>query len=217
MNCARISTVLAALVMSAGAAQAADLIIDNSALEMASPVGMDWSGAYVGAHAGFASGTVDWEVTGGGPSGSYDLDGWLLGGQIGYNWQMDSIVYGLEADLSLTDINGSDEDILASRTLDWMASVRGRIGYALDGILLYGTAGLALAKSTGEVFIADDTQTHVGWTAGLGVEVMVSDNVSLRGEYRYTGFAAENYDYSFTDSDTSFSAHSATVGLNYHF
>lgn len=214
MKLARLTSMLAVLVVSTGAAQAADLIIDNSAIEMASPVGMDWSGAYVGAHAGFASGTVDWALVGIPVGGSYDMDGWLLGGQIGYNWQMDSIVYGLEADLSVSDLNGADGG--SSRSVDWMASMRGRVGYALDGILFYGTAGVALAKSTGDLGFFDDTQTHVGWTAGVGIEAMVADNVSLRGEYRYTGFGAEIYDYGF-ESETGFSAHSATVGLNFHF
>jgi outer membrane immunogenic protein len=196
------------------AAFAADLIVDNAAIDAASPAAT-WEGAYVGAHAGFGAGTVDWEVTGGGTTGDYDLDGWVLGGQIGYNWQVDNIVFGLEADLSVATLTGEDDAVPASRDINWLASARGRVGYAIDSVLLYGTAGLAVANSTG-TFLFDDTQTHVGWTAGIGAEVMVSDNVSLKAEYRYSDYGAESY-YPGDFIDTSFTTHTATVGVNFHF
>jgi opacity protein-like surface antigen len=46
---------------------------------------------------------------------------------------------------------------------------------------------------------------------------MVSDNVSLKAEYRYSDFGAETYNYGFVSSDTSFTTHTATVGVNFHF
>jgi opacity protein-like surface antigen len=197
------------------AAFAADLIVDNAAIDAASPAAT-WEGAYVGAHAGFGAGTVDWEVAGGGPpEDSYDVDGWVLGGQIGYNWQVDNIVFGLEADLSVSTITG-DYDTFATRDINWVASARGRVGYAIDSVLLYGTAGLAVANSTGTLLILNDTQTHLGWTAGIGAEVMVSDNVSLKAEYRYSDYGAESY-YPGDFIDTSFTTHTATVGVNFHF
>jgi outer membrane immunogenic protein len=109
------------------AAFAADLIVDNAAIDAASTAAT-WEGAYVGAHAGFGAGTVDWEVTGGGTTGDYDLDGWVLGGQIGYNWQVDNIVFGLEADLSVATLTGEDDAVPASRDINWLASARGRVG-----------------------------------------------------------------------------------------
>jgi opacity protein-like surface antigen len=198
----------------AGGAFAADLVVDNVAIDAASPA--TWEGAYIGAHAGFGAGTVNWE-TEFSTTGEYDLDGWALGGQIGYNWQIDNIVFGLEADLSLSDISGEDDAVLAARQVNWLASARGRVGFALDSVLLYGTAGLAVANSTGEFFFFDDTQTHVGWTVGLGAEVLVTDNVSLKAEYRYSDYGAETYDYTVFDVDTGFTTHTATVGVNFHF
>lgn len=195
------------------AAFAADLIVDNAAIDAATPAAT-WEGAYIGAHAGFGAGTVNWVFAGTDDGDEYDVDGWVLGGQIGYNWQVDNIVFGLEADLSVSTISG-DYETFATRDINWVASARGRIGYAIDSVLLYGTAGLAVANSTGTLFILNDTQTHVGWTAGIGAEVMVSDNVSLKAEYRFSDYGAESY--YFDSIDTGFSTHTATVGVNFHF
>jgi opacity protein-like surface antigen len=205
------------LLGAAGAANAADLIIDDVAVEAAVPSG-DWTGAYLGGHAGYASGTVDWETISGPPaSDSYDIAGWLVGVQGGYNWQMDTFVLGVEGDISLSGVQGDDAGGFIARQIDWAASLRARAGVSFDAILLYATAGVALANSTGEVFIADDTQTHVGWTVGAGVEAMVADNVSAKLEYRYTDYGAQDYDYTFVQTETSFATHSITAGVNFHF
>lgn len=212
-----VSAIALASVMGAGAAYAADLMVDDVAIEAAT-AGTDWSGAYVGANAGAASGTVEWEFVGVGGGDEYDISGWTLGGQIGYNWQMDNIVFGLEADLSVAAING-EFDTIATRDINWVASARGRVGYAIDSILIYGTAGLAVANSTGTLtfgpFGVSETNTHIGWTAGLGVEAMVADNVSVKAEYRFSDYGSEEY---YGDSiDTSFSTHTVQVGVNFHF
>ncbi|OEO27912.1 hypothetical protein VW23_007315 [Devosia insulae DS-56] len=204
----------------AGAANAADLIVDEVAMAAAVPAG-DWTGAYVGGNIGWSSGTVDWEVAGGGPpDGSYDLDGFSVGAQAGYNWQMDSVVFGIEGDVALASIYGEDLSIPANRTINWTASLRGRLGYAWDAVLLYATAGVAVANTTGEVFIIDDvTETHVGWTVGVGAEAMVSDNVSAKLEYNYADYGAVTYDYfgGLLPVDTSITTHTIKAGVNFHF
>lgn len=192
---------------------AADLIVDDVAINAAAP-SATWDGAYIGAHAGFATGTVDWEFSGGGGGDSYDIDGWVLGGQLGYNWQVDNLVFGLEADLSVATISG-EYAAFSTRDISWLASARGRVGFAIDSVLLYGTAGLAVANSTGTLLILSDTATHIGWTVGVGAEVMVSDDVSLKAEYRYSDYGAEGY--YFDSIDAGFSTHAATVGVNFHF
>lgn len=207
----------AILLSAAGAANAADLIVDEVAVEAAVPTG-DWTGAYVGGHAGYASGTVDWEtITGPAASGSYDIAGWLVGVQGGYNWQMDTFVLGVEGDISLSGVQGDDAGGFIARQINWAASLRARAGVSFDAILLYGTAGVAFANSTGEVFVADDTQTHVGWTVGAGVEAMVSDDVSAKLEYRYTDYGTQDYNYTFVQTETGFTTHSITAGVNFHF
>jgi opacity protein-like surface antigen len=208
----------------AGAANAADLIVDDVPVADI-PVAGDWTGAYVGGHIGWVSGNVDWElIPQPGPADSYGLSGWLLGAQGGYNWQMDTFVLGLEGDVSLGDVL-SDEDLsgFIDRQINWEASLRARAGVAFDAVLLYATAGVAVANSTSEIFsILDDTQTHIGWTVGIGAEAMVAENVSAKLEYRYSDFGSATYDY-FTlippglSTESTITQHSLTAGVNFHF
>lgn len=217
-----------ALVATASATTvfAADLIIEEPAAPIVEVSTMDWAGPYIGVHAGFGSGTVNWDFTGAPDSGDeYDIDGWLVGVQAGYNWQMDGgFVLGVEGDLSWSNIGGEDEnfpDDEVTRSIDWTGSIRGRAGVAFDSILLYGTAGLAFASSSADVFEdsfgGSDSATHLGWTAGIGAEVLVTEDVSLRGEYRYTNYGEEDYDFGGIPITTSFDTHTVTVGLNFHF
>jgi len=209
------------LLSAAGAASAADLIVDEPAMAVPAATG-DWTGAYVGGHIGWVSGNVDWElIPQPGPADSYSLDGWLLGAQAGYNWQMDTFVLGLEGDVSLGDVTSDlDETGFIERQINWEASLRARAGVAFDAILLYATAGVAVANSTSEIFgILDDTQTHVGWTIGAGVEAMVAENVSAKLEYRYSDFGTQTYSYfpAPIESDSTITQHSLTAGVNFHF
>lgn len=214
----------ALLFGAASAANAADLIVEDAPMAEIAATG-DWTGAYVGGHLGWVSGTVDFEtLPTPGFTGTYDIGGWLLGAQGGYNWQMDTFVLGVEGDVSLGDVTSDlDETIFIDRHVNWEASLRARAGVAFDAILLYATAGVAVANSTSELFgIVDDTQTHVGWTVGAGVEAMVAENVSAKVEYRYSDFGAAQYDF-FTiippglSTESTITQHSLTAGVNFHF
>ena len=94
-------------------------------------------------------------------SANEETSGFVGGGQLGYNFQFNRLVLGVEGDISFTDWHETDA----------FGTVRGRLGYAWERVLPYVTAGLAIADS------------ETGWTAGGGVELAFSDNVSLRGEY----------------------------------
>jgi outer membrane immunogenic protein len=131
---------------------------------------------------------------------------WLAGGQFGYNWRHNSILYGLEADLSGMDLKsnttgalvgapGTDE--LAAK-IDWYGTVRGRLGWAAGPWLFYGTGGLAYGKvnlnSDFNVAFTDavpgslSSQTsplRAGWVAGAGFEYLLRPNVSLGVGYQY--------------------------------
>jgi outer membrane immunogenic protein len=201
-----VSAFALASVIGAGASFAADLpdtvIIPAPAMV---DVSSDWSGFYAGGH--------------GGAVGDYDIAGWLAGVQIGFNHQMDSIVIGADASIEWDGISGEDDDFppdAVTRDINWSGAVRGKLGFAVESILIYGAAGLAFANSTADVFSTEDTQTHLGWTVGLGVEAMVTEDVSLFAEYDYTSYGAETYDYGF-DVDTSFVTHAVKVGANWHF
>jgi len=214
----------ALLFGAASAANAADLIVEDAPMAEIAATG-DWTGAYVGGHIGWVSGNVDWElIPQPGPADNYGISGWLLGAQGGYNWQMDTFVLGLEGDVSLGDVV-SDEDLsgFIDRQINWEASLRARAGVAFDAVLLYATAGVAVANSTTEIFgLLDDTQTHIGWTVGVGAEAMVAENVSAKLEYRYSDFGAATYDFITIippglSSDSTITQHSLTAGVNFHF
>lgn len=217
----KIAFVSALLLSGAGAANAADLIVDEPIVDAPAAVG-DWTGAYVGGHIGWVSGNVDWElVPQPGPADSYGIDGWLLGAQAGYNWQVDTFVLGIEGDVSLGDVTSDlDETGFIERQVNWEASLRARAGVTFDAILLYATAGVAALNTTSELFgVLDDTQTHVGWTVGAGIEAMVAENVSAKLEYRYSDYGTQTYDFlpSPIVSDSTITAHSLTAGVNFHF
>jgi outer membrane immunogenic protein len=147
-----------------------------------------WQGLYVGAHIGWGS--------------SGDLDGVVGGGQVGYNWQVNHIIYGLEADASFADISGGNTIgfggmfASASASVDWLATVRGRVGFLLNPRLLaYTTAGVGIARASWEVSAGgfgfgvktSGHDTSTGFVFGVGVEGKISEALSARVEY-LTGF-----------------------------
>lgn len=155
----------------------------------------NWSGFYAGLHGG-----LGW-----GDSSFGDTNGHALGAQIGYNYQLVSgMVFGVETDLSLTGIDSG------AFSQDYFGTFRGRVGYAFDRILLYATAGFAYAG--GE--IAGIDRTHYGYALGVGVEGMVTPNVSLRLEYLYTDFSTRNYG---PIGGVGFDTSILRAGVNYRF
>jgi outer membrane immunogenic protein len=185
----------------------------------------NWTGFYIGGNAGYSwgrertdgslAGTQDVSVfRTAGPTlissvttalatpltGRANMDGFIGGGQIGYNWQSSKWVLGLEADLQ-----GSDErataDVCtvagcplgssiftANYKLDWFGTVRGRAGFlATDRVLLYATGGLAyghLSMNAPLVPFSWGT-TRAGWTVGAGAEAAINSNWSVKLEYLY--------------------------------
>lgn len=212
---------LASAMMMAGPALAADLIVDDVA---AAPIASayDWSGFYAGVHAGFGSGTIHLESPGLIDADDEDeaANGFLGGVQAGFNVQSGTLVFGIDSSLSLSGI-ASDEDAPgADDTVDWLGSTTGRIGVALDGVLPYVKAGLAYGGGTGDAAGVQVSNTHVGWTAGAGVEFAVTDSVSLFGEYAYTDLGVETYTFGApvnADVDVSMQLHTVRAGLNIGF
>jgi outer membrane immunogenic protein len=148
------------------------------------PVYSLWQGLYAGVHAGY------------GESGH--ADGFLVGAQIGYNWQASQIVYGLEADISWSDISASETIHFAGMwasaraSVDWMGSVRGRLGILLEPRLLaYATAGFGFASASwdagaggfGMAVTTGGRETETGFVWGLGLEGKLSQTMSARIEY----------------------------------
>jgi outer membrane immunogenic protein len=144
-----------------------------------------WHGTYGGLHAGFG-----W---------SGDADGAIGGAQFGYNWQSQQLVYGIEGDISLSDI-GIRERLIspfgvvtASGSIDWMATMRGRLGVLVQPrLLFYATAGLGVvsAEAKGSVttvgfptFHVSQHETDSVFVYGVGVESKWTETTSVRVEY----------------------------------
>jgi outer membrane immunogenic protein len=169
-----------------------------------------WSGAYIGAHAGYAWG--DARVGQNFAPGSFDNYGWGYGPSggfgglyAGYSKQFDGgLVLGVEGDYNFASVKGTtlyralgadDPTVGGVLELDTVGSLRLRAGYAMDRWLPFVTGGLAVAsyKHTtvdlpGSVPYADVSDTIAGYTLGAGAEYAVTDNWVVRGEYRFADF-----------------------------
>lgn len=155
------------------------------------PEAFSWTGFYVGTHVGYGWSDVDWQEV---PafSGSHSGSGGVAGGQIGYNWQAGRAVYGVEADLSGSWIDGGNN--CCGHTVNWLASVRGRLGYAggFDSRTLFYVTGGAAWADIDYSSVGSFSNTHVGWVVGGGVERALTPNLTARVEYLYYSFDTAN-------------------------
>jgi outer membrane immunogenic protein len=197
---------------------AADLPSRVPAPVFVPPPAFVWSGVYIGATAGYAKAFHHYDDLQGaflGYPGFADArsDGFALGGTLGINFQAGSFVYGIETDLSwlnnettYVDPNGGINNFFPSETnkLNYLGTVRGRLGLAVDRTLIYFTAGLAYADVQNAVqynsfrfptsnvpFYNVDT-TQFGWVVGAGVEYALAPNWTIKGEALYADLGAEN-------------------------
>lgn len=194
MNKLLLSAGISALMLSCGAVHAADLIIEEPL--PIEPSAYDWSGLYLGAHAGYLWGTVD-VSEGGVIEAAGDISGGIGGLYAGYNVQMDNIVLGVEGDFGIAAVSGSgtlpqpaDE---YTYDLNWNGHLRARAGFAADQFLVYVAGGLAFANHTLSEDTWTDTQTHVGWTLGVGAEYAVTESIAVRAEYLYDDYGSADY------------------------
>lgn len=224
----RLSTILlggAAVLGLSSAAFAADLVIEEPAAAIVAPT-YDWSGVYVGGHLGYAAGQIDLDVLGVGNAvdDSVEVDGWVGGVQLGYNWQFDRVVVGVQTDVSFTGIESEEAEGGVPDTIDWLGSTTARLGIALDNLLPYVKAGVAYAGGTGNQGDPPDNEaveaTFLGWTAGVGLEYAIADNISIFGEYGYYDLGTETLDFTASgtvDVDASPGLHVVKAGLNLSF
>jgi outer membrane immunogenic protein len=203
-------TTTALIALGIAPAAAADLAARPYTKAPAAAIAINnWTGFYLGAMGGYAQENS---------SGLGTLSGGFAGGTAGYNWQMGNIVLGLEADAAWADI-GASVGPISSKIRD-TGTVRGRVGYAFDQVLIYGTGGFAWADNRVTIGPFSDSKVHTGWTAGAGVEVMFAPKWSVKAEYLYRSFQGETY---FTNvvpgglTTGTLNLNSVQVGVNYHF
>lgn len=199
---------VAALVLGSTAASAADLPMKTKAPP---PIQIyDWTGFYIGVSGGGSFGQsshID-QATGLGDTLGYDVRGGLVGGTVGYNWQVSSFVFGFEGDVSWVGEYGSHfDDGLAGNPAytsftkeTWLGTARGRLGYAVNNLLFYGTGGYAGAgvtagvKDTGtNALIVSSSSTRSGWTAGGGLEWGFAPSWSAKFEWLYMRFDSPGF------------------------
>jgi outer membrane immunogenic protein len=151
----------------------------------------NWGGIYYGINGGYGFGKTDWTnpLVASGSTGNFNISGYVVGATVGANYQMDALVLGVEGDLDFDDIQGTNNSpfcTLACETKNtWLGTARGRIGYAADRVLFYGTAGGAFGNIESGVSGNLGTQTKAGWTAGAGVEAAFADHWTARAEYLF--------------------------------
>ena len=219
-------TTLAALAITglglafAAPALAADLPVKAPMMSRTEVAASTWTGLYLGANLGYG-----WANVGG---GSNNLSGVIGGGQLGYNWQMGSLVLGVEGDFQGSGEHRSDSIAVGGvagtidQNIPWFGTLRGRIGYAFGPAMLYFTGGGAwenykVTASAPGLGSASDNTTKTAWTVGGGAEWMFAPKWSAKIEYLYL----DTGDTTVTLGGTSFTSRAKNnivrVGLNYHF
>jgi outer membrane immunogenic protein len=170
----------------------------------------DWTGFYLGALGGFAWGTADTNAV-----GDIEVDGFDIGGYAGGNLQWGNFVVGVEGDALYPFRDGSAGGVTVEQGIN--GSLRGRAGIALDRFLVYGTGGAAATDLEVSGAGVSDDAVLWGWTAGAGVEGMVTDSITARVEYRYSDFEDETFTIGGGAVNTDFSTHAIRGGLGLKF
>ncbi|HAP46779.1 MAG TPA: porin family protein [Afipia sp.] len=201
--------IIAAATCVTASAQAADIYGRRPYARpytVAQPLANSWIGPYIGGNLGYGWGDVS--NNGAKPSG-------VLGGlQAGYNWQNGAWVAGIEADLQLS----SADDTFAPWKFSnpWFGTVRGRVGYAFNSILLYGTGGLAFGALKAQLPGGlSESNTSAGWTIGAGAEFALNQNWSAKVEYLYVDLSDKNF--LMTGMSNGYQFSTVRVGVNYRF
>jgi outer membrane immunogenic protein len=186
------------------------------------PAAFNWTGFYLGINGGYGWGCSHWD----GLASSTNVSGALIGGTLGYNWHAPGspFVVGLEGDIAWSDIRGSFANAACPAGCEtrneWLGTVRGRLGYAMDRVMPYVTGGLAVGEiSARPAGFAGASDTNVGWTIGGGVETAIANNWSAKLEYLYVDLGSIGCSAAACGAATNvdFESHVVRAGLNFRF
>jgi outer membrane immunogenic protein len=200
----------------------------------AAPV-FTWTGIYIGANIGgaWSNGTATDNVTG----VSFDTNnsGFIGGGQVGLNWQLNNFLLGVEWDIDGTTISHTGAAVTALRgplagdvfqgsaNTDWISTLTGRIGFAFDHWLFYAKGGGAWVQNSVTLTnlttggSASASNTNGGWTAGVGAEWAFAPQWSAKLEYDY--IKLDDFSPALLGDNVTLSRHFNMVkaGINYRF
>jgi outer membrane immunogenic protein len=214
---AGVGLVALALAGTAGAADLPRRVAQPAAAPVYMPVAYNWTGFYAGIAGGWGFGKSSWSNAAV-STGDFDVDGGLVGGTLGYNWQNGPTVFGIETDLSWSDISGSTRASCLGRcetSNGWLGTTRGRLGYAVDRWMPFVSGGVAY----GDIKTSTTSDTSVGWTVGAGVEFALPGTWTAKGEYLYVDLGDVNCSAAScgAPAKVDFTTHIVRAGLNYRF
>ena len=224
MNKFLLTTVaLAALTSSASAADIAARPYTKGPAPIAAAY--NWSGFYLGVMGGY--GWSDQVTVAGRTTTGADIKGGFGGGTVGFNYQAPGsmFVFGLEADAAWSDINRTETilGLAAKEKIKSFGSVTGRVGVAVDTVLLYGKGGYAWAENEFSATVLgltiSDSRFHNGWTVGGGAEWAFAGPWSAKAEYMFARYDSQNYFTGIAPPGVSFGmdVHTVKAGINYRF
>jgi outer membrane immunogenic protein len=180
-----------------------------------------WSGFYLGINGGGGLGRSNWDTAGG-----FNIDGGVVGGTIGYNYQIGAAVVGAEGDIDWSGLTGTTTNAgcpAGCTTSDsWLSTVRARLGYAAGRFMPYVTGGAAFgninASSPG---LPGGSATNAGWTIGAGLEFAIAGAWTAKAEYLYVDLGKFNCGGACSAGaavdNVSFNTNLIRGGFNYRF
>jgi len=137
-------------------------------------------------------------------SSEFDVDGAIYGAHIGYNWQHGHKVFGVEGAINGTAIDGSAlcgpfAIATCERELNYYATLVGRLGYAMNSLLFYGFGGVAYGDVDTDVSLLgveplfNGSTSHLGWTAGVGIEMALTERFIVGVEYAHVDLGEDDF------------------------
>jgi outer membrane immunogenic protein len=181
----------------------------------------NWGGMYFGVNGGYGFGDSNWTFPVG-TTGNFKTNGWTAGATAGVNLQTEAFVFGLESDFDMMGMKGTAPCNPANceTRQDWLFTVRGRAGYAMDRFMVYGTAGGAFGDilantSPGSTSFASTTKA--GWVAGAGAEYAFADCWTARVEYLYVDLQNGTFSGATGNISVKYDANLIRAGIDYKF
>jgi outer membrane immunogenic protein len=165
------------------------------------PIAFSWTGFYAGLDAGYGWNDSRWQNTGAPVFANFNTDGngFVGGAHVGFNWQMNQFVVGVEGMLNYSDVRGNNlcsglAGTNCRTTQDWIGDINLRAGFAIDRALIYATGGIAFTDYNFNQTIAPTVSwgagSRTGWTIGVGLDYAITNNWIAGLQYKYYDFGS---------------------------